>query len=98
METSWALYRIGSRSASTSVCTERRSVYGGITATSVRVKSCFLSARIQASFWTSATASGWVTFIFQLPAIRGVREAIYVLLSASREVSGGLGSVGASVG
>src|SRR4051794_40322053 len=72
---------MSSRSPSTRVCTERRSVYGGSTATSVREKSCFLSARIQASFWTSATASGWVTFIFQLPAIRGVRKAIYVLLS-----------------
>ncbi len=49
---------------------------GGATTTSVRAWSCFLSVRIQASFWTSATASGWVRFIFQLPAISGMREEV----------------------
>jgi hypothetical protein len=50
---------------------ERRSVYGGSTATSTASKS--LSLRENASFWTSAMASRWLTFIFQLPAISGVR-------------------------
>src|SRR3954451_14605800 len=49
------------------------SVYGGNTTTSTRLWSCFLSSRIHASFWTRTTASWWLRFDFQFPAISGVR-------------------------
>src|SRR3954468_14617829 len=49
------------------------SVYGGNTTTSTRLWSCFLSSRVHASFWTRTTASWWLRFDFQLPAISGVR-------------------------
>src|SRR6478672_8633221 len=70
---SCAPYWICRRSPSTRVCTLRRSVYGGTTTTSTLPKSCFLSARVQASFCTRTTASWWLRFIFQFPAISGVR-------------------------
>ena len=38
--------------------------------------SCFLSSRVQASFWTRPTASTWLRFIFQLPAISGLRAIV----------------------
>src|SRR3954453_16290121 len=74
---SWAPYLIRSRSPSTSVCTLRRSVYGGITTTSTA--SWSLSSRLYASFCTRAIASRWLRFIFQLPAMSGMR-AIALLL------------------
>src|SRR3954452_19471919 len=74
---SWAPYLIRSRSPSTSVCTLRRSVYGGITTTSTA--SWSLSSRLYASFCTRAIASRWLRFIFQLPAMSGMR-AIGLLL------------------
>src|SRR3954447_23294633 len=48
-------------------------VYGGKTATSTLLKSCRLSASVHASFCTRTTASWWLRFIFQFPAISGVR-------------------------
>src|SRR3954468_14895121 len=42
-----------------------------MTTTSTSVSSFSLS--VKASFWTSAMASRWLRFIFQLPAIRGRR-------------------------
>src|SRR3954452_10622451 len=74
---SWAPYLIRSRSPSTSVCTLRRSVYGGTTTTSTA--SWSLSSRLYASFCTRAIASRWLRFIFQLPAMSGMR-AIGLLL------------------
>src|SRR3954453_3095652 len=74
---SWAPYLIRSRSPSTSVCTLRRSVYGGITTTSTA--SWSLSSRLYASFCTRAIASRWLRFIFQLPTMSGMR-AIGLLL------------------
>src|SRR5690606_194543 len=59
---------------STSVCTLRRSVNGGRTATSTRSKSLSLSAK--AIFWTSAIASRWLRFIFQLPAMSGFLTSV----------------------
>src|SRR6201996_6826182 len=50
------------------------SVNGGTTTTSTLAKSCFLSASPRASFCTRCTASWWFRFIFQFPAIRGVRD------------------------
>ena len=44
---------------------------GGKTATSVAEKLKFASSRVHASFWTRVTASAWLRFIFQLPAMRG---------------------------
>src|SRR4051794_29496700 len=58
-------------SPSTSVCTERIEVYDGSTATSTASRS--LSVSEKASFCTRAMASRWLRFIFQLPAISGVR-------------------------
>ena len=55
------------------VCTLRMSVNGGRTATSTRSSS--FSVRLKASFCTSAMASRWLRFIFQLPAISGRRAA-----------------------
>src|SRR5215216_5168171 len=49
------------------------SVNGGTTTTSTRPESCFLSSRVHASFWTRTTASWWLRFDFQFPAISGVR-------------------------
>src|SRR5690606_26927254 len=60
-----------SLSPSTRVCTERMSVNGGRTATSTRSKSS--SVNEKASFCTTAMASRWLRFIFQLPAINGRR-------------------------
>ena len=57
-----------------SVCTLRMSVNGGSTATSTAVRSCS-SLRLNASFCTSAIASRWLRFIFQLPAISGWRPS-----------------------
>src|SRR4051794_25571802 len=73
---SWAPYLMSSWPPSTVVCTERMSVNGGTTTTSTLPKSCFLSARPSASFCTRCTASWWLRFIFQLPAISGVRVAL----------------------
>src|SRR5215203_1831547 len=70
-ETSCAPYRMRYLSPSTSVCTERMSVNGGSTTTSTASWSSSVSEK--ASFWTSASASRWLRFIFQLPAISGVR-------------------------
>src|SRR5258708_40261124 len=53
------------------VWTERRSVNGVRTATSTASKS--LSVSEKASSWTCFMASKWLRFIFQLPAIRGLR-------------------------
>ena len=61
-------------SPSTSVCTERMSVNGGSTATSTASRS--LSVSENASFCTRAMASRWLRFIFQLPAISGVRAMV----------------------
>ena len=44
---------------------------GGNTATSTLSK--YLSGSENAIFWTSAIASKWLRFIFQLPAISGLR-------------------------
>src|SRR4051812_10100649 len=74
---SWAPYLMRSRSPSTRVCTLRRSVNGGTTTTSTA--SWSLSSRLKASFWTRAMASRWLRFIFQLPAMSGMR-AIGLLL------------------
>src|SRR5687767_4711315 len=63
-----------SLSPSTRVCTLRRSVNGGSTATSTLSKSLSFSAK--ASFWTSAMASRWLRFIFQLPAMSGLRTSV----------------------
>src|SRR3954453_12880053 len=76
-ETSWAPYLIRSRSPSTSVWTLRRSVNGGNTTASTA--SWSLSSRLKASFCTRAMASRWLRFIFQLPAMSGIR-AIGLLL------------------
>ena len=56
-----------------SVCTTRRSTNGGSTATSTVWNSS--SFRLNASFCTSAIASRWLRFIFQLPAISGLRPS-----------------------
>ena len=56
------------------VCTLRMSVNGGSTTTSTSVSS--FSVRLKASFCTSAMASRWLRFIFQLPAISGRRRAV----------------------
>jgi hypothetical protein len=58
-------------SPSTSVCTLRRSVNGGMTVTSTLSK--YLSGSEKAIFCTRAMASKWLRFIFQLPAISGLR-------------------------
>src|SRR3954452_19230686 len=76
-DTSWAPYLMRSRSPSTRVCTLRRSVNGGMTTTSTA--SWSLSSRLKASFCTRAMASRWFRFIFQLPAMSGMR-AIGLLL------------------
>src|SRR5450756_664169 len=80
-ETSWAAYLIPSLSASTSVCTERRSVNGGTTTTSTMPKSCFASLSDQASFCTRCVAAWWSRFIFQFPAISGVRASVTSVLT-----------------
>src|SRR5690606_41653570 len=54
-------------------CTERRSVNGGITTTSTSAKPCFASASSHASYCSTWTAWWWSRFIFQLPAMSGVR-------------------------
>src|SRR5262245_44986641 len=54
------------------------SVNGGSTATSTRSKSCFLSCSVHDSFCSRCTASTWLRFIFQLPAINGVRAAVSI--------------------
>jgi hypothetical protein len=65
--------RSASLSPSTRVCTERRSVNGGSTATSTAPKSCLPSRSVQSSFCTRCVACRWSRFIFQLPASSGVR-------------------------
>src|SRR5690349_3982302 len=50
------------------------SVNGGSTATSTSSSSFGCSEK--ASFCTSAMASRWLRFIFQLPAIRGRRSSV----------------------
>src|SRR5690606_22401907 len=70
-ERSCAPYPILILSPSTSVCTLRRSVKGGSTTTSTSSSS--FSVSVKASFCTSAMASRWLRFIFQLPAISGRR-------------------------
>src|SRR5690625_316492 len=47
-----------------------------MTTTSTSAKSCFASVRVQESFWTRWVAWWWSRFIFQLPAISGVRVVI----------------------
>ena len=69
-------------SPSTRVCTERMSVNGGSTATSTASKSSSVSEK--ASFCTRAIASRWLRFIFQLPAISGVRAMCAQSSKASR--------------
>src|SRR3954447_21668355 len=72
-ERSWAPYRISSRSPSTRVCTVRSAVNGGSTTTSTAAKSCLPSLSVQSSFCTRCAPDRWSRFIFQLPAISGVR-------------------------
>src|SRR6185312_12513348 len=52
-------------------CTLRMAVNGGRTATSTLAK--YFSGSEKASFCTRAMASRWLRFIFQLPAMSGVR-------------------------
>src|SRR5690606_24969565 len=73
-ERSCAPYPILILSPSTSVCTLRRSVKGGRTTTSTSSSS--FSVSVKASFCTSAMASRWLRFIFQLPAISGRRGVV----------------------
>src|SRR5437899_9726834 len=54
------------------VCTLRRSTNGGSTTTSTALKCS--SLRLNAIFWVSAIASRWFRFIFQLPAMSGLRR------------------------
>src|SRR4051812_30164353 len=68
---SCAPYTRSSLSPSTAVCTLRRAVNGGSTATSTSDSSC--SLRLNASFCTRLMASRWLRFIFQLPAMMGRR-------------------------
>src|SRR4051794_16194269 len=68
---SCAPYTRSSLSPSTAVCTLRRAVNGGSTATSTSVSCC--SLRLNASFCTRLMASRWLRFIFQLPAMMGRR-------------------------
>src|ERR1700712_2222994 len=68
---SWAPYVSRSLSPSTRVWTLRRSVNGGMTVTSTLSK--YLSGKENAIFCTRAMASKWLRFIFQLPAISGLR-------------------------
>src|SRR3984957_7332628 len=75
---SWAPYRSWSLSPSIRVCTLRRAVNGGSTATSTAAKS--LAFRLNASFWVSASASKWLLCIFQLPATSGLRPLLVVML------------------
>src|SRR5664279_2860638 len=75
-ETSCAPHAIGYFSPSISVCTVRMSVNGTMTAASVVAGLYLWSDSVHASFWTSPVASTWLRFIFQLPAISGVRFAI----------------------
>src|SRR5436305_3780222 len=49
------------------------SVNGGSTTTSMSDRR--FSGRLKANFWVSAMASRWLRFIFQLPAIRGLRRS-----------------------
>src|SRR5436305_15334973 len=83
---SWAPYVSRSLSPSTRVCTLRRSVNGGMTATSTLSK--YLSGNENAIFCTSAMASKWLRFIFQLPAISALR-LIVVLCSGGQHVAAG---------
>src|SRR5690625_4789794 len=79
---SWAPYFMASLSASTRVWTERKLVEGGTTTTSTWLKSWDASARVHESFCTKCVAWWWSRFIFQLPAISGVRVVILMCLSA----------------
>src|SRR5699024_11998860 len=56
---------------STTIWTPRMSVKGGMNATSTF--SWYFSGRAKETFCTSAMASRWLRFIFQLPAMSGVR-------------------------
>src|SRR4051812_46734572 len=71
LDTSCAPYVSFNLSPSTSVCTLRRSVNGGMTVTSTLSK--YFSGNENAIFCTRAMASKWLRFIFQLPAISGLR-------------------------